>query len=97
MAAIGRLIEKDPTTVSKEVKKYRSFQPRAKDQLPLKCARFKECTMRFLCDKMASSFNFRHAWNVMRMGKSVQKFFIVIQTVPGKKEGLRRIINTYGK
>ena len=43
MAAIGRLIEKDPTTVSKEVKKYRTFQPRDKDQLPLKCARFKEC------------------------------------------------------
>jgi len=42
MAAIGRLIEKDPTTVSKEVKKYRTFQPRDKDQLPLKCARFKE-------------------------------------------------------
>lgn len=51
MAAIGRLIEKDPTTVSKEVKKYRTFQPRDKEQLPLKCARFKECTMRFLCDK----------------------------------------------
>ena len=41
MAAIGRSIEKDPTTVSKEVKKYRTFQPRDKDQLPLNCARFK--------------------------------------------------------
>ena len=30
MAAIGRSIEKDSTTVSKEVKKYRTFQPRTK-------------------------------------------------------------------
>lgn len=51
MAAIAREIEKDPTTVGKEVKKYRTFQPKDTEQLPLKCARFKECSMRFLCDK----------------------------------------------
>ena len=51
MAAIAREIEKDPTTVGKEVKKYRTFQPNDTEQLPLKCARFKECSMRFLCDK----------------------------------------------
>ena len=51
-AAIARKIEKHPSTVTKEVKKYRTFQPQEKNpRKPLRCALFKECTMRFLCDE----------------------------------------------
>lgn len=52
-AAIARRIEKHPSTVAKEVKKYRTFQPRddSPSNKPLKCALFKDCTMRFLCDE----------------------------------------------
>lgn len=49
-AAIARTIDKHPSTVAKEVKKYRFFPPRANPGQPLQCARFKECQMRFLCD-----------------------------------------------
>ena len=50
-AEIGRIVGKHPTTISKEVKKYRTFQPREKNGEPLRCALFKECSLRFLCDK----------------------------------------------
>lgn len=52
-AAIARSIEKHPSTVAKEVKKYRTFQPRdaAPSNRPLKCALYKDCTLRFLCDE----------------------------------------------
>lgn len=52
-AAIARQIEKHPSTVAKEVKKYRTFQPRdaSPSNKPLKCALYKDCTMRFLCDE----------------------------------------------
>lgn len=51
-AAIARKIEKHPSTIAKEVRKYRSFQKREPNPLhPLRCARFKECSLRFLCDK----------------------------------------------
>lgn len=51
-AAIGRKLDKHPSTIAKEAKKYRTFQPWEKDpKNPLRCALFKECTMRFLCDK----------------------------------------------
>lgn len=51
-AAIARKIEKHPSTIAKEVKKYRTFQKRETDpRHPLRCARFKECSLRFLCDK----------------------------------------------
>lgn len=50
-AAIARKLNKHPSTITKEVKKYRTFQPRDKDpKKPARCALFKECTMRFLCD-----------------------------------------------
>lgn len=48
-AAIARTIEKHPSTIAKEVKKYRTFQPRNSSGHPLQCALYKECTMRFLC------------------------------------------------
>ena len=51
-AAIARKLEKHPSTIAKEVKKYRSFQNHEVDtRHPLRCARFKECSLRFLCDK----------------------------------------------
>lgn len=51
-AAIARKLEKHPSTIAKEVKKYRTFQPREKDpKKPARCALFKECTLRFLCDE----------------------------------------------
>lgn len=51
-AAIARKLEKHPSTITKEVKKYRTFQPYDADpQKPSRCALFKECTMRFLCDE----------------------------------------------
>lgn len=51
-AAIGRKIDKHPSTIAKEVKKHRTFQPHEKNpKKPLRCAFFKKCTMRFLCDE----------------------------------------------
>ena len=51
-AAIARRLDKHPSTIAKEVKKYRTLQPREKDpKKPARCALFKECTLRFLCDK----------------------------------------------
>lgn len=50
-AAIARTIDKHPSTVAKEVKRYRYFPPREYPDKPLQCARFKDCQMRFLCDK----------------------------------------------
>lgn len=51
-AAIARKIEKHPSTIAKEVKKYRTFQIlESNPSRPLRCARFKECSLRFLCDK----------------------------------------------
>ncbi len=51
-AAIARKIEKHPSTIAKEVRKYRTFQIRPVNPAqPLRCARFKECSLRFLCDK----------------------------------------------
>ena len=51
-AAVARKLDKHPSTIAKEVKKYRTLQPREKDpKKPARCALFKECTLRFLCDK----------------------------------------------
>ena len=51
-AAIAIRLDKHPSTIAKEVKKYRTLQPREKDpKKPARCALFKECTLRFLCDK----------------------------------------------
>lgn len=49
-AAIAREIEKHPSTVAKEVKKYRYFPPRDPQKPALRCAHFKECRIHFLCD-----------------------------------------------
>lgn len=44
--------QKHPSTIEKEIKKYRTFQKRESNpRHPLRCARFKECSLRFLCDK----------------------------------------------
>ena len=48
-AFIARSIEKHPSTVAKEVKKYRYFPKRdARNDLP--CTFYRSCQMRFLCD-----------------------------------------------
>ena len=51
-ATIARAIDKHPSTVAKEVKKYRYFPKR---NLPvnkdLQCTFFKSCQMRFLCEE----------------------------------------------
>jgi Transposase and inactivated derivatives, IS30 family len=49
-AAIARGIDKHPSTVMKEVKKYRFFPPMDNRQKPLRCTRYRECQMRFLCE-----------------------------------------------
>ncbi|MBQ8041662.1 MAG: helix-turn-helix domain-containing protein, partial [Lachnospiraceae bacterium] len=50
-AEIGRRIDKHRSTIAKEVKKYRYFVERDKNAPPLRCARYNQCQMRFLCDK----------------------------------------------
>lgn len=50
-ASIARKIEKHPSTVAKEVKKYRYFPQREQPQKKLPCILKSECQMRFLCDK----------------------------------------------
>lgn len=51
-AAIARKVDKHPSTIAKEIRKYRTFQKRESNpRHPLRCARFKECSLRFLCDK----------------------------------------------
>jgi len=59
-AVIARKLEKHPSTITKEVKKYSTFQPYVADpKKPSRCALFNECTMRFLCDdKDCVSFSF---------------------------------------
>ena len=60
-AAIARKLDKHPSTIAKEVKKYRTLQPREKDpKKPARCALSKECTLRFLSDKK----------DCVKMGKS---------------------------
>jgi hypothetical protein len=49
-ALIARNIEKHPSTVAKEVKKYRYFPRRENNQEELQCSFYKSCQMRFLCD-----------------------------------------------
>lgn len=49
-ATIAKKIDKHPSTVIKEVKKYRTFPPRENAEKPLRCDRYRECQMRFLCD-----------------------------------------------
>lgn len=49
-ASIARDIEKHPSTVAKEVKKYRFFPPRDNPDKKLQCVHFKSCRMHFLCD-----------------------------------------------
>lgn len=49
-AFIARNIEKHPSTVAKEVKKYRYFPKRDNAGNELPCAFYKSCQMRFLCD-----------------------------------------------
>lgn len=48
-AGIARNIDKHPSTVAKEVKKYRYF-PNRDNGNELQCALYKSCQMRFLCD-----------------------------------------------
>lgn len=48
-ASIARSIDKHPSTVSKEVKKYRYFPQRKDPKKVLQYAHFKSCQIRFLC------------------------------------------------
>lgn len=50
-ASIARKIDKHPSTVAKEVKKYRYFPERENSTKKLPCVRKNNCAMRFLCDK----------------------------------------------
>jgi IS30 family transposase len=50
-ASIARKISKHPSTVAKEVKKYRYFPQRESVEKILPCTFFKSCQMRFLCDQ----------------------------------------------
>lgn len=50
-AAIARNIDKHPSTITKEIKKYRTFQLRDSSSQRLQCAFYKDCTMRFLCEE----------------------------------------------
>jgi len=50
-AAIARKIKKHPSTVAKEVKKYRYFPEREASGSKLPCALRNNCQIRFLCDK----------------------------------------------
>lgn len=50
-ASIARKISKHPSTVAKEVKKYRYFPDRENTLKKLPCILKKSCQMRFLCDK----------------------------------------------
>ena len=50
-ASIARDIGKHPSTVAKEVKKRRFFPPRENANQLLRCARYKECRIHFLCDE----------------------------------------------
>jgi Transposase and inactivated derivatives, IS30 family len=49
-ASIARKIEKHPSTVAKEVKRYRYFPVRESSTNKLPCALRKSCQLRFLCD-----------------------------------------------
>lgn len=48
-AAIARRIEKDPSTISKEIKRNRFFPKRNEFFKQLPCTRKKDCQIRFLC------------------------------------------------
>jgi IS30 family transposase len=50
-ASIAKTIDKHPSTVSKEVKKYRYFPDREAPEHLITCARRKVCQLRFLCDQ----------------------------------------------
>lgn len=49
-ASIARGIDKHPSTIAKEVKKYRYFPKRENSKKILQCSDFKSCQMRFLCE-----------------------------------------------
>lgn len=51
LASIARKITKHPSTVAKEIKKYRYFPERERPSKKLPCFRKKNCQIRFLCDK----------------------------------------------
>ena len=50
-ASIARKIEKHPSTVAKEVRKYRYFTERENPSKKLPCILKSNCAMRFLCDQ----------------------------------------------
>lgn len=51
LASIARKIIKHPSTVAKEIKKYRYFPERESPFRKLPCLLKKNCQIRFLCDK----------------------------------------------
>lgn len=50
-ASIARMIEKHPSTVAKEVKKYRYFPERENPSKKLPCIKKSNCAIHFLCEK----------------------------------------------
>ena len=50
-AEIARRLEKDPSTLSKEVRKYRAAKTRNNDFSPIPCSNRSNCSARYLCSK----------------------------------------------
>ena len=48
-AEIARRVGKDPSTISKEVRKHRSSRIRNDDPSSIPCAKRSNCTIRYLC------------------------------------------------
>ena len=51
--AIARSISKDPTTISKEIKKHRNLKPRNRFNSSVICSNFKQCSKLVLCQDLA--------------------------------------------
>ncbi len=50
--AIADMIHKDPTTISKEIKKHRSIKQRKDTSTKIKCNQYKECVLTNICSKI---------------------------------------------
>lgn len=54
--AIARSIEKDPSTVSKEIRKHSKVKERKKDDFaPIPCSNRKGCKIKYLCEEMCET------------------------------------------
>lgn len=56
LKSIAIELDKDPTTISKDIKKHRSFQEHNKfNDKPFRCSNFNSCTKKNLCDSLPVS------------------------------------------